>query len=80
MHMATINISLPAQLKAQAEELVDLGFYSSFSDVIRDALRRLVQKDPYEDLIKEAKRDYAIGKSTVLETDEDVDKFFDSLK
>ncbi|MEO8581592.1 MAG: type II toxin-antitoxin system ParD family antitoxin [Patescibacteria group bacterium] len=78
--MATINISLPAQLKAQAEELVDLGFYSSFSDVIRDALRRLVQKDPYEDLIKEAKRDYAIGKSTVLETDEDVDKFFDSLK
>jgi putative addiction module CopG family antidote len=77
--MATINISLPTQLKAQADEMVEMGFYSSFSDVIRDALRKLFEKDPYENLIKQVKSEYAAGKSVVVETDKDLDKLFESL-
>ncbi|MFA6519056.1 MAG: ribbon-helix-helix domain-containing protein [Candidatus Shapirobacteria bacterium] len=40
----TINISLPSQLKAQADELVKHGFYASFSDLVRTALRREIER------------------------------------
>jgi len=40
--MATINISLPDKLKIQADDLVDQGYYVSFSDLIRTALRDLM--------------------------------------
>lgn len=40
----TINISLPNQLKAQADKLVKYGFYASFSDLVRTALRREIER------------------------------------
>ena len=40
--MKTINISLPGQLKIEAEELVEKGYYASFSDMVRTALRKLL--------------------------------------
>ena len=43
--MTTINISLPKYLKAQA--LVDEGFYSSFSDLVRDELRKIIASYKY---------------------------------
>ena len=38
--MATMNISLPAQMKAWVEEQTRDGRYANSSDVIRDLIRR----------------------------------------
>ena len=38
--MATMNISLPAEMKAWVEEQVKSGRYSGASDVVRDLVRR----------------------------------------
>ena len=38
--MATMNISLPAQMKAWVEEQTKDGRYANSSDVIRDLIRR----------------------------------------
>ena len=38
--MATMNISLPDQMKAWIEEQVATGRYSNSSDVLRDLIRR----------------------------------------
>lgn len=38
--MATMNISLPDQMKAWVEEQVGTGRYGNSSDVVRDLIRR----------------------------------------
>jgi antitoxin ParD1/3/4 len=38
--MATMNISLPEQMKAWAEECVQSGRYANVSDYVRDLIRR----------------------------------------
>lgn len=38
--MATMNISLPDQMKAWAESQADSGKYSNTSDYVRDLIRR----------------------------------------
>ena len=38
--MATMNISLPAQMKAWVEEQTRSGRYGNSSDVVRDLIRR----------------------------------------
>ena len=40
--MATINISLPDKIKVQADKLVSQGYYVSFSDLVRTALRGII--------------------------------------
>lgn len=37
--MATLNVSLPQQLRAWISEQVDIGRYSSASDYLRDLIR-----------------------------------------
>ena len=78
--MATINISLPAQLKSDAETLVDLGHYVSFSDLVRDALRKIVSKNKYDILFAETKKDLKNGEATVLKTKKDIDNYMNSVK
>jgi len=72
--MPTINISLPARLKADAEALIAAGEYVSFSDVVRHALRSLLDNETRElaSLAREAKAEYKAGTVTVIETDEDI--------
>lgn len=41
----TVNISLPKQLADLANRQVKNGYYGSLSEVIRDALRRLLGSD-----------------------------------
>lgn len=41
MKVTTMNISLPAELARFVREKVDGGHYSSVSEVVREALRRL---------------------------------------
>lgn len=78
--MTTINISLPSQLKNDAEVLVDLGQYVSFSDLVRDALRKVVTKNRYDILLAEAKKDLKKGKAVVLKNKKDIDNFMESIK
>lgn len=42
--MATMNISLPDEMKAFVEERVGSGHYSNSSDFVRDVLRREMEK------------------------------------
>ena len=77
--MATINISLPEKLKSQANSLVKRGYYSSFSDLVRDSLRRLLVRSQLDYWADEAKIDVKKGKAVVLKSDEDIDSYVDSL-
>src|SRR6185436_13907770 len=43
--MATMNVSLPAVLARHVEELVQGGQYSSASEVVRSALRLLLERE-----------------------------------
>jgi len=76
----TINISLPTQLKEQAQDLIDNGHFSSFSDLVRTALRNLVtsHKD-YDKMADEAWNEYKNGKAVELKTDEDIEQYFRKL-
>lgn len=77
--MSTINISIPAKLKSQAELLVKSGFYVSFSDLVRDSLRRLVEKNKYDLWVDEAKKDMKKGKAVVLKSVKDIDHYIKDL-
>ncbi|MBU1088616.1 type II toxin-antitoxin system ParD family antitoxin [Patescibacteria group bacterium] len=78
--MNTVNISLPLQLQVQAKDLVNEGFYASFSDLVRTALRKLLSESKYDVWAKEAKSEYKLKKGKILESDKDIDEYFDSLK
>lgn len=78
--MTTINISLPDKLKDQAQELVKVGFYASFSDLVRDSLRRLVKRNRYDLLAEEAKEDLKKGRATVLKNKKEIEKYMKSIR
>jgi len=42
MEMAVTQVRLPGGLITEIDKLVDKGFYTNKSDVIRDAIRKLV--------------------------------------
>lgn len=77
--MATINVSIPDKLKQKAEALVEAGYYASFSDVVRDSIRQTIEKNIYDLLADQAKKEYIEGKTISLNTKEDINKFVDSL-
>ncbi len=77
--MNTVNISLPVKLRKQAQELVDRGYYASFSDLVRDSLRQVVSKNKYDLLADEAERDMKNGKGVLLKSKKDIDEFFKTL-
>ena len=77
--MTTINISLPEKLKDEAEVLVDNGFYASFSDLVRDALRQVVAKNKYDLLAEETREDLKKGNAVVLKSKKDIKDYFDSV-
>ena len=77
--MATINISIPIRLKTQAEAMVDGGFYVSFSDLVRDSLRRLVGEMRYDLWAEEAKDDLKNGRAVVLNSKKEIDNYLKNL-
>ncbi|MBI4157630.1 ribbon-helix-helix protein, CopG family [Candidatus Woesebacteria bacterium] len=77
--MNTINISLPEKLKEKAQELVEKGFYASFSDLVRDSIRQTVTKNKYDLWTEEALEDERKGRAVVLKTKKDIDDYFKSL-
>ncbi len=77
--MTTINISLPEKLKTQAEELIQKGFYASFSDIVRHSLRNTVSKSRYDLMVEEVKEQEKQGKTIVLKTKKDIDEYFKNM-
>jgi Arc/MetJ-type ribon-helix-helix transcriptional regulator len=77
--MNTVNVSLPKKLKEQAQKLVEAGYYASFSDLVRDSLRRVVYKSKYDLMVEEAIEDEKRGEAVVLKSKKDIDKYMDSL-
>lgn len=77
--MSTINISLPDKLKKEADQVIAEGYYSSFSDLVRTALRNIIHMDKYDRMAKQAMDEYRKGKSTVLRSPQDVDRYVDSI-
>ena len=77
--MDTINISLPQQLKLQANQLIDMGFYASFSDLVRTSLRNTLSQSKFDILAAQAIREYQSGKTKVLKNEKDIDTFLKSF-
>jgi len=71
----TINISLPSQLKTDSEKLVKQGQYVSFSDLVRTALRKLLEETNYNQLANQAKEENLSGKSTSIKDSSDINKY-----
>jgi len=80
IHINTINISLPEKLKNQADALISDGHYASFSDLVRTALRSVITDNYYDFLAKQAKDEYRHGKGTLLQSNEDMDRYFNTIK
>jgi len=75
----TINISLPSQLKKEAEGLIATGNFVSFSDLVRTAIRKLLAESKYDVWAKEAKKDYEKGDIKALKNKTEIKNFINSL-
>ncbi len=77
--MATVNISLPVQLRTQAQQLINNGYYASFSDLTRDALRKLITEVKYNFIADQAVKEHHRGQAKELKNAKDIDSFVESL-
>lgn len=77
--MATINVSIPDKLKQKAEKLVQEGYYSSFSDMVRYSIRKTIEANIYDLLGDEAEKELAEGKGTILRSKKDIEDFVNNL-
>ena len=76
---STINISLPAQLKLQADQAINDGHFASFSDLVRTGIRKLLNNERYEQMWQEAKTDHVNNNTKVLQTKEDINQYFKEI-
>lgn len=77
--MHTINVSLPSQLKLQADNLVKAGYFASFSDLVRTALRRTLSETQLESLATHAMREHHAGKALVLKDKADISDYVNQV-
>lgn len=77
--ISTINISLPSQLKQEAESLISAGHFVSFSDLVRAALRKLLAESKYDLWAKKAKGEYERGETKALRNKTEIKNFVTSL-
>lgn len=75
----TINISLPNQLKLQAENLINAGYYVSFSDLTRTAIRNIISSNQYDLWADEAESEMKSGKTKILKNQKDINNYLDSI-
>ncbi|RIJ25831.1 type II toxin-antitoxin system ParD family antitoxin [Henriciella barbarensis] len=74
--MATMNISLPQQMKDWVEEQTKDGKYANSSDVVRDLIRReLTKREKIAAMQEKIDEAYASG---FVEVD-DIDSFMDDI-
>lgn len=81
--MATMNISLPEQMKAWVEAQTADGKYSNSSDVIRDIIRRAQEREEkiakFQQLVDEA-RASGVSELTMEQVRDEALARFDSQK
>jgi len=77
--MHTINVSLPSKLKSQADDMVKAGYYASFSDLVRTALRQTLSEINLEALAGQAVREHQSGQALILHDSQDVDTYLDEV-
>lgn len=80
-----MNVSLTPELEAFVHQRVKSGRYNSASEVIRESLRLLEEKDRLrlEELRREIAKgieDLEAGRYTTLKTDDDYKKLADEVK
>lgn len=81
--MATVNISLPDEMYKDAKKALPKRGFASLSEFIRDSLRKSIYPEitengftrEFEDRVLEAEKE-PMENDIVLETEEDIDKFF----
>lgn len=64
----------------EAEKLVKAGEYVSFSDLVRDSLRNVIEKVELDRIYAETKKELREGKAIVLRNKKDVDNFMKSIR
>ena len=81
--MATMNISLPEQMKAWVEAQTADGRYSNSSDVIRDIIRRAQEREEkvakFQQIVDEA-RASGVSDRTMEQIRDEALARFDALK
>lgn len=75
----TINISLPSELKKEAETLVSGGHFVSFSDLVRTAIRKMLTESKYDLWASEAKKEYESGETKPLTNKTEIQNFVNAL-
>ncbi len=73
--MNRVTVSLPTKLKEETNKLIERGFYASFSDAVRTALRGIIEKNKYDLWAEEAKKEYKAGTAYVMKDGSDVDEY-----
>lgn len=84
--MNTINISLPASLYRDIKRAIKERGYSSVSELMRDAVRRVLYPEltengftpEFEEMVLEAAKE-PIDKSKTIKTEEDLENWFTEL-
>ena len=82
-----MNINLTAKLERFVKSKVSSGLYNNASEVMREAVRVLMDRDDERQqkrdrlrrLIQEGRNAIASGRSTAFESDRDIDAFFRKL-
>lgn len=84
--MTTINISLPTSLYKDIKKTIKERGYSSASELVRDAVRRILYPQltenrftpEFEEAVLESAKE-PLDESKVWKTDKDIDRYFTKL-
>ncbi len=82
--MATMNISLPDELRAVAETRVKSGLYSNVSDYVRALIRQDQENQDKKArlmaILEKAEREIAAGDFLELASDDDIASYFRAVR
>ena len=69
-----MNLSLTPELQQLIQNKIDSGMYANASEVVRDALRRMDERDPWRDL-----REFLAPRITAAKRGDIVTESFESI-
>jgi antitoxin ParD1/3/4 len=82
--MATMNISLPEELRVVAETRVKSGRYSNVSDYVRALIRQDLENQDKKArlmaILEKAEREIAAGDFLELASDDDIASYFRAVR
>jgi len=82
-----MHVSLTPELERLVRERVESGLYNNASEVVREALRLLLEQDELRRLkrarlrheLEKGEADLAAGRFTAIDGDDDLHELFESL-